>query len=352
MAPSPISVGVSGCGAVTALYHAPALRLLELEGAVQVTVVFDPDSAALAEVGGRFPRARRVGRFEDLLSPSPSLVLIASPPAFHAEQASAALRAGSDVLCEKPLATGLADARDLVELARQSGRILAAGMVRRYFPATRAIGETLRSGAIGTVRQFRCFEGGPFDWPVRSPAYFTKNDSGGGVLMDVGVHALDLIGWWLGPCTAMSYADDAMGGVEAECLLKLAFGEVEGEVRLSRIWPRPNRYELIGTTGSVSWTVNEADRIELRIGDGLHTLDAAIREDGRLASSFHQSVLDQLRAVTTAVAGRPAQFVSGADALPSLELIERCYRERGLMPMGWLGPEEQCAARRLAGMAG
>lgn len=352
MASSPITVGVSGCGAVTALYHAPALRLLESEGAVRVTAVFDPDAAALAEVGGRFPRARRVGRFEDLLSPPPALVLIASPPAFHAEQASAALQAGSDVLCEKPLATRLADARSLVELARHSGRILAAGMIRRYFPATRAVGEILRSGAIGAVRQFRCFEGGPFDWPVRSLSYFTRDGSGGGVLADVGVHALDLLGWWLGPCTTLSCADDAMGGVEAECLLKLAFGEAEGEVRLSRIWPRPNRYELIGTKGSVTWTVNETNRIELRIGAGLHTIDAAIHEAGRSASNFHLSVLEQLRAVSAAVAGRPAQIVSGADALPSLELVERCYRERTLMPMGWLGPEEQRAARRLAGMDG
>jgi predicted dehydrogenase len=345
-----LKVGVSGCGAVTALYHATALQILEKEGVLRLTALFDPDAAALAQIGAMLPDAKAASSFDDLLSEPLDLVIVASPPAHHVEQVTAALRAGFAVFCEKPLATRLADAEALVALAKQTGQILAVGMVRRYFPATRMLRELIRSGVIGEVREFRSFEGGPFDWPVRTPSYFSRNLSGGGVLMDVGVHALDLLGWWFGPCTNLSYEDDAMGGVEAECRLALTYGEVAGELRLSRIWHRPNRYEIIGTRGRLGWTVNEAERLDIQLPGSAYRLNAAIREGAHPASNFYQSVLDQLRAVATAVAGGPTEIVQGEDILPVLALIERCYRERKLLRMDWLDPDEQRAAERLAGV--
>lgn len=348
----PITVGLSGCGAVAALYHAPPLKLLETEGAVGVVGLFDPDKAALEALARQFPSAARLSGFEELLSRQPDLIVVASPPAHHAEQAAAALLAGSAVFCEKPLATKLADARALVDLARQRKSILAAGMIRRYLPATRLIADAIRAGMIGAPLGFACFEGGPFDWPVRSRTYFERGSSGGGVLMDIGVHALDLLGWWFGPCTDVSYEDDAMGGVEADCRLRLAFGAVRGELRLSRTWRRPNRYEIVGTTGRLAWTVDDPERIQLQVGGSPYRLEGGLREHGRRAANFHQSMLEQFRAVTAAVAGGPAEFVSGADALAALDLVERCYAARRLMPMGWLDPEERHAAERLAQAAG
>ena len=349
MRPAALQIGVSGCGAATALYHAPALRILEGEGAVRVSALFDPDPAALAQIHRMFPIAKAVSDFDELLNEAVDLLIIASPPARHFEQAAAALCAGTAVFCEKPLATRLADAEALVQLARQTGRMLAVGMLRRYFPAIRVLRDLIRSGVIGEVRQFRCFEGGPFHWPVRSPSYFSREASGGGVLMDIGVHALDLLGWWFGSCTSVSYADDAMGGVEAECRLNLEYGRVSGELRLSRIWHRPNGYEIDGTEGRLGWTVNEAEQVELRRVDSPYHLHAMIRDGTQPASNFHQAVVDQLRDVTAAVAGRPAEIVQAEEILPVLSLIERCYRERTLLPMPWLDPDEQRTAERLAG---
>jgi len=343
-----LTVGLSGCGAATTLYHAPALQILEREGKLHVSALSDPEPTALAQIQRLFPIAKAVSSFDKLLSEAPALVIIASPPARHFEQAAAALRAGTAVFCEKPLTTRVADAEALAQLAKQTGRMLAVGMVRRYFPATRVLRDLIRSGAIGEIREFRCFEGGPFDWPVRSASYFNRDTSGGGVLMDIGVHALDLLGWWFGTCTSISYADDAMGGVEAECRLTLGYGEVAGELRLSRIWQRPNRYEIFGTGGRLAWTVNEAEQIELQLAGSPYQLNAAIQE-GTHPANFHQAIVNQLRAVTAAVAGGSAEIVEGEETLPVLSLIERCYRERTLLTMGWLDPDEQRAAERLAG---
>src|SRR5262245_3995808 len=120
-----LRVGLSGCGAVTVLYHAPALHILEKEGVLRLSALFDPDAAAMTQIQAVFPTARAVSAFEDLLSEPLDLVIIASPPVRHFEQAAAALRAGSAVFCEKPLATRLVDGEALVALARQTGRMLA-----------------------------------------------------------------------------------------------------------------------------------------------------------------------------------------------------------------------------------
>ena len=344
-----VTVGLSGCGAVAELYHAPALRLLEAEGMLRVAALWDPDPAALARVSALLPDAARATSYEELLEEAPRLAIIAGPPATHAEQVSAALEAGIAVFCEKPLATQLADAERLAALADKSGCLLAVGMIRRWFPATRLLRDLILDGAIGELRSFRGFEGGRFDWPVRSPGYFSKAQSGGGVLMDIGVHALDLLGWWFGECTRLSYADDAMGGVEADCRIDLAFGEVDCRLHLSRTWARPNRYEFQGTKGRMAWTVNEADRIELEISGSPYALDAALREGGRPAATFRQSFLEQLRCAALAAAGGSGEVVSGAQALAGLRLVDRCYRQRRRIAMGWLGEDEQRAAARLSG---
>ena len=93
-----------GCGAVGELYYRPALETLERERLVEVVAVHDPDTPAAGAFAASFPSARCHDRFDGLLASAPELVIVASPPRHHAEQCIAALRAGMDVHCEKPLA--------------------------------------------------------------------------------------------------------------------------------------------------------------------------------------------------------------------------------------------------------
>ena len=81
-----LTVGLSGCGAATTLYHAPALQILESEGRLHVSALFDPEPTALAQIQRLFPIAKAVSSFDKLLSEAPALVIIASPPARHFEQ--------------------------------------------------------------------------------------------------------------------------------------------------------------------------------------------------------------------------------------------------------------------------
>jgi len=341
-------VALVGCGAVVQQYYVPALCTLERGGTLEVSALCDPDAAMRGRVKRSFSGARELQDFADVRQVDAELVILASPPSLHAAQATELLRQGRAVLCEKPLAASAAEAQKMVDAAGAASGILAAGMLRRFFPATQVIRDLLSTGAVGEIVSFDVQEGTRFHWPVASPAYFTKRSSAGGVLMDIGAHALDLLIWWLGEPVETVYEDDAMGGVEANCRLRCRFaGGVSGEVRLSRDWDLANRYVLRGTRGAISWPVNEANRLELSLDGSRYTLNAQVEESGQPAAHFERGFISQILNVLAAMRGEQPLHVHAADALPSLRLIEHCYANRALIQMGWLDPSEVSQATRL-----
>ncbi len=94
-------------------------------------------------------------------------------------------------------------------------------------------------------------EGMIYDWPVASDFMF-RRDMGGGVLADTGAHVLDLLMYWLGDHASVEYKDDAAGGVEADCELRLTMASgAKGVVRLSRTRNLRNTWILEGERGTL-----------------------------------------------------------------------------------------------------
>jgi predicted dehydrogenase len=281
--------------------------------------------------------------------------VIASPPQLHAAQAVRFLEAGVAVLCEKPMAVSVAEAERMVAAARSTGSPLAVGMVRRFFPATRAIRSALASGMLGDLTSVDGFEGGLFRWPVASPEYFSR--SSGGTLLDIGIHALDLLAWWLGEPTRLRYEDDAMGGIEVNCRVHLEYASgVRVRLQLSRDWHRPNEYVFRGTRGRIRWRVHEVDALQVEWVDGSFAVHGRLAgaagardpDGARVSAAFEQCFVDQLRNVVAALRGTQPLEVTGEDGLRGVKIVERCYRTRALMPMPWLGETEHQRAAALA----
>lgn len=352
---APIGVGVVGCGAVSRMYHAPALEALAREGALEVRALVDPDRRAAEALAARFPGASVHADAGALPDAALDLAIVASPPRLHASQTVALLGAGIAVLCEKPLAPTVVDGESMVAAADATGRVLAAGMIRRFLPATRAVRDLLQARTLGAVRRISVREGGVFRWPAASSSFFAREN--GGVLLDIGVHVLDLLAWWLGEPATLTYADDAMGGVEANCRLQLTYADgCEVDVRLSRDWAQPNRWDVECERGWLRWSVREPAKVALRLRGASHALDAQLRalaggSDplalGANAPGFEASFRTQLRDVLDAVRARRAPAVDAREALVSLRLIERCRAMRTFMDMPWLGERELAEARRL-----
>ncbi len=133
-------------------------------------------------------------------------VSIAIPNHLHAAVAVEALEAGLHVLCEKPMATTLADAERMVAAARRSGRRLMVEMSFRFKPVSLAAHRLLLEGALGEVyyarsrwirrRGMPVIHFDPGGSMARGSWFVSKALAGGGALIDIGVHVLDLT-WWL-----------------------------------------------------------------------------------------------------------------------------------------------------------
>ncbi len=343
-------VALVGCGAVSKLYYTPALRELELKKFVQVQTLFDPDPKNTTEIKKSFPLARAVQSIDHLTSEEVDIAIIASPPQFHSQQAIQFLNSGIVVLCEKPMAASVSEAELMIETASSVNKLLAVGHFRRFFPATKVIQRIISLNLLGDITSFYFSEGGIFKWPVQSAAYFKKSVARGGVLLDIGVHLIDLMIWWFGYPTDITYEDDAMGGIEVNCHLRFVFEKgFPGDVRLSRDCVLPNQYRIHGTKGWLTWNVNDApDKIQMSFKDSSFILDASIMEPdsldrfipGQTGYNFQQSFISQILNLIGSIEGRATVRVPGSEGIKSLRVIEHCYQNRKLMAMPWFNQQE------------
>ncbi len=354
----PIRVALVGCGAVAELSYAPALRVLSAQGLLEVGALVEPNPESSRRLETAFPEARVHRDATALSAGTVDLAIVASPPRFHAEQTIRLLREGIAVLCEKPMAATSLEAESMIAASVAAKRILAIGLVRRFLPAAQTIRAFLAQGVLGDVQAFDFTEGGRFRWPTRSTDYFQPGAANGGVLSDIGTHLLDLIVWWLGEPTEVRYEDDAMGGVELNCRAELRFPEgFQGVVRLSRDCDLRSRCFIRGTKGWLLWSIEAPEQVTLHfegtawvVSGRLHELPAGPSPPGagRRVANFEQSFVEQLRNVVASVRGEERPFVGGPEALAAVRLVESCYRQRTLMPMGWLNEREEARAEKLS----
>ncbi|MDX6515573.1 MAG: hypothetical protein QOH73_1239 [Gaiellaceae bacterium] len=325
-------VAVVGCGAVSELCHLPAL--LPRIGRDGIWLV-DPSTERRDALAKRFGRARQTFGSVAEVGDGVGAAIVAVPNDLHASVATELLAAGVHVLCEKPLATSLADAEALVA-RRPDGVVLAVAHVRRFFPAARFLQELLRTEHLGKPLRFDLEEGSPHGWSSASAYWLDRRRAGGGVLMDIGSHVLDLVRFWLGALEVEGYADDAHGGVEANCRVALRAGGVPGSVELSRTRTLRGTIRLECERGIIeAATAHSAEiRIEPSGGSARSVLvePDSTGADGGYRFAFGAQLDDFLRAVHGA--GEPE--VRGEDALPVVAAIERCYGVREPLPEPWV----------------
>ncbi len=339
----PVPLVLVGCGAVSRLFYLPALRELSRHGLLRVVAVVDPAPAA-REALARELSARACATLPEALALGARLAVLATPPRFHREQSEAAFAAGLDVLCEKPLAATADDAAAMVASAARAGRLLAAGHYKRFMPAHRALKTLIERQTFGPLQTVDIAEGGKFGWPAATDSFFRREQTPGGVLLDIGVHLLDLLLWWLGEPLNFDYSDDAADGLEANCLLHAQFPEgVRVTARLSRDWKTANTYVFRFARATIHCRVNASNKLELTLDDLPMTFAAELRDPVHrdnptptaALESNPQAFLAQLVDVCAAVRERREPFVTGAEATRAIAWIERCYRARQRIPEPW-----------------
>lgn len=320
-------VGIVGCGAI-ADYHLKALaRVPE----ARVTAVFDVDPERARAIRTRHELDAEIVEDFDQVARITDAVIVAVPNRYHSDYSIRLLRAGIHVLCEKPLALSVSEAREMVAVADETRTVLACGLVRRFFGATELAAEAIRRELVGTPLSAEIHESS-WGWPF-SRAFFDRDISGGGVLIDSGPHTLDLLTYLLGPARLVEYRDDCEGGVEANSFLKVRcdsrFGPVTADAHLTRSARIRSIWRIVCTGGTIEIDSHKHDSIRLLFeGEPQASVDMA-------QPSSEDPFVRQMSNFISACRGENDLRAAGVDSIPVLDLIETCYRTRERSPEPW-----------------
>lgn len=164
-------------------------------GAIKVAAIADPSSEMRQAALALAPRAAPVDCLDELLAQDLDGLVIASPSALHAEQSIRALGAGVAVFCQKPLGRTAAEVAEVVAAADRANRLLGVDLSYRFTSGMQAIRDLIRSGELG--RLFAADLTFHNAYGPDKPWFYDPKLSGGGCVMDLGVHLVDLALWAL-----------------------------------------------------------------------------------------------------------------------------------------------------------
>jgi len=300
--------------------------------------VFDANASANAEVAREFGAVAARSLKEFLESPLDA-IYIATPACLHREQVRACLAAGKNVLCEKPLSLNAADAGPMARTAREAGLRLGTAFMMRFHSQHQAALGLIRDGALGKPvyarAQLSCWYP-PIEGAWRQdPAL-----GGGGALVDLGSHCIDLLEMFFGSVAEVAcLIGNAVHAYKSEdtavVLLRFHNGAT-GTVDTSFCIPDDasmNRLELYGSGGSIlaEGTIGQGSRGHMiaRLGAGgnydaqqKRELAAAVEISPEAVSPYRGEVEEFSQALLD---GRDL-FAGALEGLRSQRVLEACYR--------------------------
>ena len=328
-------IGIIGCGKVAQVRHIPEYAA---NPDAEVVGYYDINNAR-AEVLAKLHGGIAYPTWEALLSDeSIDAVSICTINATHAEIAIAAMRAGKHVLCEKPMATTLADCERMVAVSRETGRYLMIGQNQRITKAHRRARQIVADGLIGGVVTFRTIfgHGGPETWSVDPGAntwFFDKKKASMGAMADLGIHKTDLIHFLTGQVVVEATARlatldkrDASGnliGVDdnAFCIYRLSGGAM-GTMTASwtHYGAEDNGTVLYGTKGIMRIYDDPHFTVKVMLADGekiFHETDPIQTNDNQTSSGVIDLFVQCLKSEML-----PDEIeLSGADVLRSMRAV-------------------------------
>lgn len=268
-------VCIISCGMIANSAHIPAYRKFSED--FEITAVCDINEEAARETAKRHDIPLYYTDAQKMLDEQhPDVVSICVPNCYHKEYTIMALRAGANVLCEKPLAFRHADAVEMFDEAKRAGKLLMACQSMRFTPdrlAAKAYFEEhgckdFYYGELARIRR----RGIPF-WGT----FHMKKISCGGAFVDIGVHMLDALVWLIGNPPVSSVLAVTMQNHKEELGSLASSGALTGNVALQRAFD-PNEMDvedfscgIITFEGGarvsfkVAWAANMPERSDLRL---------------------------------------------------------------------------------------
>ncbi len=349
-----IRVCIIGCGMIARSAHIPAYMAHKEH--FEIVAVCDAKEAVAKSVCEAFGIARYYTDAEQMLeAEKPEVVSVCAPNMLHKESVILALGHGANVLCEKPLAVTRQDAEEMFSLARRQGRILMACQTLRFLPerlATKAMADRGELGDVYYAELSRIRRRGIPTWG----RFHIREYSGGGALLDIGVHSIDSAIWLMGNPKPVAVTA-VMNKVHTDELgSAAAAGALKGGVSISGFDPEEMNVESFAEGNvrfengaslsfKVAWAANlrEENNIVLagkkkgvdmegrRIYSGSDVVnELAVSPNGFQNEPFygHFCIVDNLYECLT---GNAEPFVKPEETIHTTAIIEAAYQsaERG-----------------------
>ncbi len=317
-----LNIAVVGCGAAGSVHLACWNNLV----GVRIAAVCDANGNAAAQTAAQYDGAAAFTDLRAMLAAQRfDIVDICTGAAQHVEAASMALRAGANVVCDKPLALASDDARALVQLAHERERLLMTAFPHRFHPPILFAKELADSDDIGRVTMFRC----------RFSGYLAQEDGGEdadnadgavvGALLDTASSGIDLFRYFCGEAAGVTgriaHVNPDVKVEDTAALLLTGESGALGVVEVS--WSQPGGRSVVEIYGTAGACIVDYDTGLIRY----LTADQPFyqnREEGgpnryeRLIAHF-----------ADAVRGLQPLLVTGDDGLRAIELCEEVYRRNG-----------------------
>ena len=190
-----IKAGVVGCGGIANGKHLPAIKR---NGKIELVAFCDliKERAEKAKEEYGTPDARVYTDYTELVKEDVDVVYVLTPNNAHAPVSIAAMKAGKHVMCEKPMAKTYAEAKEMVETAKETGKILTIGYQNRYRADSQYLKSVCEADELGDIYYAKAHairRRAVPTWGV----FLDEEKQGGGPLIDIGTHALDLTLWMM-----------------------------------------------------------------------------------------------------------------------------------------------------------
>ncbi len=320
----PVKLGIIGLGYIGQIHLRHSLKLAN----AQVVAAADLSPKAL-EQAKSFGVKKTFSNYEDLLKdPEVDAVLISLPTHLHLECTRQAAEAKKDIFLEKPIATTVEEAKEIISLSEQNSVKLMLGYPLRFNSGFGKVKEDLDNGLIGDVENAHAtyISSGPFFHraegysPVPVPDWwFNTQSTGGGVLVDLGCHVINLLRWFFGEIIDikgyfghrfnMDFEDSAM------CLAKFDSGTVSA---INVGWFSQEYLLRIDLLGSVK-NVSAMHMPPTQISTAYQMLTKGI-------SNFFEPHLWELQHFVDCCIEDKAPISTGLDGLHDLEAISKAYK--------------------------
>jgi len=321
-----VRLGLIGLGYIGKIHLRHCLNL----ESVELVAVSDLSKKAL-NFAKRMGAKKTLSKYQQLLEdPSIDAVIIALPTYLHASCAKSAAEIGKDILVEKPLARNVTEAREIISMARRNDSKVMVGYDMRFSPPFCALKEKIESGILGDVQIAYASNigAGPFfhraelGMPKPVPTWwFQKELTGGGALMDLGCHIINLFRWYFGGIASirsyLGYRYNLDIEDQATCIARFISGPV--------------------AVINVGWFSQESQKKVELFGTVRHAIACRTAENRVLAAmkllatrstQYESTYLRELQYFVHCVKHDLPPSPSGNDALKDLEAISLAYKNQ------------------------